>query len=541
MNIERSSEPPDEPYIQREVALLSPASPKPLHFPTPTNIPILEMQNDVDFNQTEPHMADPAMHNTEVRPDIWRDPNEQEGENASPYSTGGEAAGATNEVAAPEAAGPENDGRVADSADTAANTVANTEHTQASNEASHQANDNVDVTSAQDAVPTNATLLEPEPIVPADEPTATNGTTASAALSEPAGASNTNASTFDPDVNVQALLDTLQIPQPQATPSGTNGVNGVAPPAAQATEHTQSTSVGPSYEVPAGSSPSSAVAAALPSGLPPRPPPQEQPLMNPNYAPSHHIRDYHPHAANSAFIPHQGQQHQRNGSESNAAGYAPTVQAPSATASTPQQQQAQPYIYNQAAQHSQQSPTNAYPGSALGYQTGGTVAPISTAVTPIESHRETKLAAGEIPTAEDRPWDAEIQAKYDRFIEAERGYVLEGRWEQFPMGSRLFVGMRSLSGAKLRRDEIGLVDDDHKFDVGTRSADGSSLLTGNLSSEKVTKRDIFHVFWRYGDLAQISIKQAYGFVQFLTAEECRRALEGEQGRQIRDKRIREYM
>ena len=94
-------EPPEEPYTYSEAALLSPASPKPLHFPTPTNIPILEMQTDVDFNQTEAHMSDPAMRNTEVRPDIWRDPNEQEGADASPYSTGGEATEAAQESTAP--------------------------------------------------------------------------------------------------------------------------------------------------------------------------------------------------------------------------------------------------------------------------------------------------------------------------------------------------------------------------------------------------------------------------------------------------------
>jgi hypothetical protein len=69
----------------------------------------------------------------------------------------------------------------------------------------------------------------------------------------------------------------------------------------------------------------------------------------------------------------------------------------------------------------------------------------------------------------------------------------------------------------------------------------TDLETGNLSSEKVTKRDIFHVFHHYGDVAQISIKQAYGFVQYLRTEDCQRALAAEQGRQIRDKRIRTYM
>lgn len=55
----------------------------------------------------------------------------------------------------------------------------------------------------------------------------------------------------------------------------------------------------------------------------------------------------------------------------------------------------------------------------------------------------------------------------------------------------------------------------------------------------MTKRDIFHVFHTYGKLAQISIKTAYGFVQFLRAEDCMQALEAEEGTQIRDKKIRE--
>lgn len=80
MNSNRPSEPPEEPYNRSEPATLSPASPKPIHFPAPTTIPLLELQMDVDHNQVEKHMADPAMHNTEVRPDFWRDPNEQQQE-----------------------------------------------------------------------------------------------------------------------------------------------------------------------------------------------------------------------------------------------------------------------------------------------------------------------------------------------------------------------------------------------------------------------------------------------------------------------------
>lgn len=61
---------------------------------------------------------------------------------------------------------------------------------------------------------------------------------------------------------------------------------------------------------------------------------------------------------------------------------------------------------------------------------------------------------------------------------------------------------------------------------------------GNLPTEKVTKRDIFHRFYRHGALAQISIKQAYGFVQFLESPSCRRALDAEQGQAVRGRKMR---
>jgi hypothetical protein len=38
--------------------------------------------------------------------------------------------------------------------------------------------------------------------------------------------------------------------------------------------------------------------------------------------------------------------------------------------------------------------------------------------------------------------------------------------------------------------------------------------------------------------AQISIKQAYGFIQFLEASSCKRALEGEQGAVVRGRKVR---
>jgi hypothetical protein len=65
-------------------------------------------------------------------------------------------------------------------------------------------------------------------------------------------------------------------------------------------------------------------------------------------------------------------------------------------------------------------------------------------------------------------------------------------------------------------------------------------ITGNLPTEKVTKRDLFHIFHKHGKLAQISIKQAYGFIQFLDASACYHALEAEQGQTVRGRKMRTF-
>ena len=66
-------------------------------------------------------------------------------------------------------------------------------------------------------------------------------------------------------------------------------------------------------------------------------------------------------------------------------------------------------------------------------------------------------------------------------------------------------------------------------------------MIGNLFTEKVTKRDIFYVFHKYGRLAQISMKSAYGFVQYHDANACMRALQSEQGIELRGRKIRQSL
>lgn len=64
------------------------------------------------------------------------------------------------------------------------------------------------------------------------------------------------------------------------------------------------------------------------------------------------------------------------------------------------------------------------------------------------------------------------------------------------------------------------------------------LCIGNLPTEKVSKRDVFRRFYRYGKLAQISLKQAYGFVQFTESHSCKMALDAEQNALMRGRKMR---
>lgn len=444
---------PDEPHLRSEIALLSPASPKPLHFPAPTNIPVLDNMMDVGFNQTEIHMADPAMHNTELRPGAWQDPN-------APKD-----AGAGEEVATHAAPS------ILDS------------------QGAHQA-------SARDTVPnmptsqsvgppgvSDGSVAQPTASFHVSTPSATQSASHHADFPDQPSEGNyaqPSATPLNGEVDVQALLNTLQSNAAQAnsTPAG----DGLHVATASSPSHPHQPRA-PGID----SSPVSAAGlGAPPTGLPPRPPPQEQPLINANYSHSQHIRDYHPHAANPAYQNSTARtSHTANSADPSSQAFVPPVHV----STEPAAPGTEPSYANPSANITQEQ--QAVLGATVNRMQGST---------PLESRREYKIAAGLNLSEDDQPWTADTQRKYDKFIEDERKYVSEGRWEQFPYGSRLFVG--------------------------------------NLSSERVTKRDIFHAFHRYGDLAQISIKQAYGFVQFLRPQDCSVALAREEGRQIRGKKIR---
>ncbi|KAK4203499.1 hypothetical protein QBC40DRAFT_20322 [Triangularia verruculosa] len=88
---------------------------------------------------------------------------------------------------------------------------------------------------------------------------------------------------------------------------------------------------------------------------------------------------------------------------------------------------------------------------------------------------------------------------WETFLAEEKQYTSEQNWDKFPEGSRVFVG--------------------------------------NLSSDRVSKQQVFAVFSKYGRLAQISMKSAYGFIQYHTVSEAQAALEACRDMEIGGRRI----
>lgn len=148
-------------------------------------------------------------------------------------------------------------------------------------------------------------------------------------------------------------------------------------------------------------------ASLLPTAtnLPPRPPAQDKPATHPNYNPNDDIRSYHP--------------------------------------------------------HSQQTPSNSQRGNAqlqpLNLQqqefSAGSVPGAQSPTTPGHAQRQSGQRS-ETPDDEDIRWPPEVNRKYEEFLDQERKFVTEGQWDQFPMGSRLFIGENRTSSICLHFSDI---------------------------------------------------------------------------------------
>jgi RNA recognition motif. (a.k.a. RRM, RBD, or RNP domain) len=484
--------PPEAHHYRRSQ---TPESPRPLHIPEPSNIPVLQNQMDPVFNDTTTYEIVPdsslvskppdnnqpcdvapgiphQMSNTFTQPEGYSDGHSQADIQNSRSSnivfngTADNQAVSTNSHAQSSNATAPDLRRTLDSL---------AHFTESANANAEQAQN----LSGAEALIENDTLPKAEP-------------SASDSHAQPDSAVRPNSpDTASKGVNYQSLLDTLS----QSTVSAPIADTLNASSAVSTNEGTTISQAG--FEKP----------LPVAAGLPPRPPPQEKPAIHPNYSPNESIRSYHqlpPQNVNPP--PYQSQ----------TASYRPNAGIGSGNNIPP------PQPNTRAANGLPPPPIATF------QQSPASVAPIQSP--SVQSLRDAGGRATESPSLrhdsqgiddEEQPWGPEIQKKYDQFLHDERIYVTEGVWDRFPPGSRLFVGK---IGRRLEVMKTGVADNNE----------------GNLPTEKVTKRDLFHIFHKHGKLAQISLKQAYGFVQFLEASACYDALSKEQGVAIRGRKIREF-
>ena len=460
----------------------TPESPRPVHIPEPSSIPVLENQTDPIFNLMSTHLDPPFAARNMTAMDHER----------AQLTTGVQAATApqTTENAAVEEMDYET------TTDQGVGNTRSIEDIQGASSAlqdtagaQDQSESSINIKQAssfpvQPSASVDTFDFSSIPILQSSPPF--SHPTSEVYVSPPNPAETTN--TEDPanaignpvqetniengagaEVNYQALLDNIISPKGSNTPAASHA----SAHASQASDNT---------DIPAPSSANLPSTSFIPpSGLPPRPPPQEKPAIHPNYVPGQDISAYHyppPHAPNS----------QSSQSTSTNNSYRPSQYAPN-----------------------MMSPAIAGPGSnglppppMPSFQQPPVVSeqPLRSPVSFSQQQEDLVRNGGnpERGSREDvKPWPREIQQKYDQFLLDEEVYTKEGAWDKFPRDSRLFVG--------------------------------------NLPTEIVTKRDIFHIFHTFGRLAQISIKQAYGFVQFMDKEACETALHAEQGGKIKDRNM----
>lgn len=406
----------------------TPESPRPVHLPEPSTIPVLLNQMDPVFNDTEtyniPHDQTFSPYSESAR--AVNDPNSDEQDAVQNFLRGAEEENASFDPVPTTAPAPiHNDSHPLDLAIAAAysgNAITSQDHDLAGH--------------PQELALPGHEMSAPQPAsAPVADAPASNVDvlqTLAGSISDPDFSAKPNSSSNQAGIDYQSLLDTIS--QSASTAPAADSVS--APTTASAQDPA-------THNLP------------IVPGLPPKPPAQEHGPENafPTYAQSINDSQAVQNLYQPPEVPH-----------------IPPFDA---------QQIPVPNYLGQAPglNFSQSSPTISNTGSG--------------SFRPPEPVRSADLP--------ERKMSPVTQAKYDQFLEDERRYVTEGIWDKFPLGSRLFVG--------------------------------------NLPSEKVTKRDLFFTFHKHGRLAQISIKQAYGFVQYLEASSCAAALASEQGVEIRGRKV----
>ena len=439
-----SNPPPEAPHFRGKT--LTPESPRPLHIPEPSNIPVLERQIDPLFNLMSTHVEHPhALRDlTALDHDLKRNLIDKDGVQASDSdSNRGKLVYGMNHQ--------DDHGMMASGDDSSAplgkNDI-NSELEQSSSSLNHTQSSSLadqhstsvashDILSAPTQIhPTPSFSSIPLPGYSSQHMLATHVPPQDTSMindqtTPPVTADDDPDQKNDPDmkmddntdedvasggVNYQTLLDNI-------SPSSTTALSAANPPHATSPPPPTETT-----NVPASSSANvPSVSLPLSASLPPRPPPQEKPAIHPNYMPGEDIRSYHylqiHHAtahANHSSQPSNSYRPSQVYTPSMTASAAPgTTTAPNGLPPPPMATFQQPLRNHDQAQNS--------PNSQQFRQRDISGPNGSGSVMSVDSGNETK-------------WTPELEKKYEEFLSQERMYVSEGLWDRFPHGSRLFVG-----------------------------------------------------------------------------------------------------
>lgn len=403
--------PPEAHHYRRSQ---TPESPRPLHLPEPSSIPVLQNQMDPIFNDTTTY--DIALDTSSVSKalDANQVDNVVRGAPLQMTET------LTQPQGHPEGHNHEdiqNSGssNIVLQRSTENQAISTNSHAHSSNATAHdlqrtldslaQFTESTNANAELDQPPTGGDASNEDNTLPKQEVSASDSYAQSASAVRP-----DTPDTASKGVNYQSLLDTL------------SHATATAPIADTLTAPTTASNIeGPTVPETGSEKPLPVVA-----GLPPRPPPQEKPAIHPNYSPNESIRSYHQlPLQNATSAPYQSQ----------TASYRPTGVVGTGTNIPP------PQANTRAANGLPPPPIATF------QQSPGSVAPLQSP--SVQSLRDVGGRATESPSQkhesqglddEEQPWGSDIQKKYDQFLHDERMYVTEGVWDRFPPGSRLFVG-----------------------------------------------------------------------------------------------------
>jgi hypothetical protein len=405
--------PPEAHHYRRSQ---TPESPRPLHLPEPSNIPVLQNQMDPVFNDTATYdipldasSSSKASDASQVDHAVQAATSQRNEASAQPdsYPQGQNYANIENSSPYNIVLNGATENQAVSTNYYAHNSNASAPDLQRTLDSLAQFTENANATPTREQPASGGEASNEDDVLPTTEVSTSGSHIQPISVPRPG-----SPDTVSKDgVNYQSLLDSLS----QSAATAPIADTLTASTTVSASEETTRLQIGCERPLPVG------------AGLPPRPPPQEKPAIHPNYSPNESIRSYHhlpPQNITSA--PYQAQ----------SASYRPSADAGTIGRNIPP-----PQANTRAANGLPPPPVATFqqsPASVPQIQS-----PSAQSLRDVGG-RGTKSPSlrqqSEGVNGEEQPWAPDVQKKYDQFLHDERIYVTEGVWDRFPSGSRLFVG-----------------------------------------------------------------------------------------------------